>query len=295
MIPRDYMIKALDRSGGVKVVLAASTHLVEHAHRCHHTSATASAALGRVLTAALIMTHDVKDPLDVISIRFNGDGPGGVIIATATGMGTVRGYISNPQADLPATREGKLDVGGLVGAEGYIEVLKDIGMKQPFSGRVALTSGEIAEDLVQYFMRSEQIPTLLALGVLIEVDLRVKSAGGLMVQALPGADQELVAMIEQQVLELGNISAAMEGAESLEALLQNIMGDVEYQIIGEQDLEFCCTCSRERLAVILSSYSQAELEHLCDDGGVMEVTCNFCNAQYHYSPEQIMAAKKPQL
>lgn len=295
MIPRDYMIKALDSSGGVKVVLAATTSLVQHAHQRHGTSATASAALGRVLTAALIMTHDLKDPLDVVSIRFNGDGPAGVIIATATGMGTVRGYISNPQADLPATRTDKLDVGGLVGSDGYVEVLKDIGMKQPFSGRVALTSGEIAEDLVQYFMRSEQVPTLLALGVLVDIDLRVKSAGGLMVQALPGADQELVASIEQQVLELGNVSAALEKAGSLEDLLQNIMGDVAYQIIGEQDVEFCCSCSRERLAVILSSYSQEELEYLCDDGGVMEVTCNFCNEQYHYSPEQIMAAKKPQL
>ncbi len=294
MIPRDYMIKALDGSGGVKVVLAATTHLVEHARQRHHTSATASAALGRVLTAALIMTHDLKDPADVVSVRFNGDGPAGVIIATATGMGTVRGYISEPQADLPAAAPGKLNVGGLVGTEGYVEVLKDIGMKQPFTGRVPLVSGEIAEDLVQYFMHSEQVPTLLALGVLVDVDLSIKAAGGLMVQALPGVDDELLASIEQQVLKLGNISSALEMTENLEELLQKVMGGIEYQLIGEQDLEFCCTCSRERLAVILSSYSKEELERLCDDEGTMEVTCNFCNQQYHYTPEQIMDAKKPQ-
>ena len=294
MIPTDYMIKAMDKSNGIKVVLASTTRLAEYAHQRHHTSATASAALGRVLTAALIMTHDLKDPADVVSVRFNGDGPAGMIIATATGMGTVRGYISEPQADLPATPQGKLNVGGLVGTEGYVEVLKDIGLKQPFTGRVPLVSGEIAEDLVQYYMHSEQVPTLLALGVLVDVDLTVKTAGGLMVQALPGADQDLVARIEQQVLQLGNISSALQEAESLEELLRKIMGEIENHIIGKQELNFCCTCSRERLAVILSSYSKEEIERLCDEEGIMEVTCNFCNEQYHYTPEQIMAAKKPQ-
>lgn len=221
-------------------------------------------------------------------------GPAGMIIATATGLGTVRGYISEPQADLPATPQGKLNVGGLVGTEGYVEVLKDIGLKQPFTGRVPLVSGEIAEDLVQYYMHSEQVPTLLALGVLVDVDLTVKTAGGLMVQALPGADQDLVARIEQQVLQLGNISSALQEAESLEELLRKIMGEIENHIIGKQELNFCCTCSRERLAVILSSYSKEEIERLCDEEGIMEVTCNFCNEQYHYTPEQIMAAKKPQ-
>jgi molecular chaperone Hsp33 len=294
MIPTDYMIKAMDKSNGIKVVLASTTRLAEYAHQRHHTSATASAALGRVLTAALIMTHDLKDPADVVSVRFNGDGPAGMIIATATGLGTVRGYISEPQADLPATPQGKLNVGGLVGTEGYVEVLKDIGLKQPFTGRVPLVSGEIAEDLVQYYMHSEQVPTLLALGVLVDVDLTVKTAGGLMVQALPGADQDLVARIEQQVLQLGNISSALQEAESLEELLRKIMGEIENHIIGKQELNFCCTCSRERLAVILSSYSKEEIERLCDEEGIMEVTCNFCNEQYHYTPEQIMAAKKPQ-
>ncbi len=294
MIPRDYMLKALDASGGVKIILAASTRLAENAHQRHGTSATASAALGRVLTAALLMIHDVKDPSDVVSIRFNGDGPAGVIIATATGLGTVRGYISNPQADLPATPLGKLDVGGLIGREGYVEVVKDIGLKQPFSGRVPLVSGEIAEDLVNYYLHSEQIPTLLALGVLVDVDLTVVSAGGLMVQALPGADEQVVAQIERQVLDIGNISASLAEADSLEALLKRVMGSLEYQIIGEQDLEFCCTCNRERLAVILSSYSREEIERLCDDEGIVEITCNFCNEQYHYTPQQIMNAKKPQ-
>lgn len=293
MIPRDYMLKALDGSGDVKIVLVASTGIVEHAHQRHHTSATATAALGRVLTAALIMTHDTKDPGDVVSIRFNGEGPSGVIIATATGLGTVRGYISNPEADLPSTPAGKLDVGGLVGSDGYVEVVKDIRLKQPFTGRVPLVSGEIAEDLVAYYLHSEQIPTLIALGVLVDVDLEVRAAGGILVQALPGAHDEVLAEIEQQVLAIGNISSSLEQVDSLEALLERIMGEREYQIIGEQKLEFSCTCNRERLAVILSSYSHDEIERLCDDEGEVEVTCNFCNEQYHYTPEQILAAKKP--
>lgn len=294
MISRDYMLKALDASGDVKIVLAATTGLAEHAHQRHHTSATASAALGRVLTAALIMTHDSKDPSDVVSIRFNGAGPSGVIIATATGLGTVRGYISNPEADLPATPLGKLDVGGLVGSDGYVEVVKDIGLKQPFTGRVPLVSGEIAEDLAAYYLHSEQIPTLLALGVLVDVDLTVRSAGGILVQALPGAADEVLAEIEQNVLAIGNLSSGLEQADNLEILLKRVMGEREYQIIGEQDLAFCCTCNRERLAVILSSYSYDEIERLCDDEGILEVTCNFCNEQYHYTPEQILAAKRPQ-
>jgi molecular chaperone Hsp33 len=294
MISRDYMLKALDVSGDIKIVLAATTALVEHAHQRHQTSATASAALGRVLTAALIMTHDSKDPGDMISIRFNGAGPSGVIIATATGLGTVRGYISNPESDLPATPTGKLDVGGLVGSDGYVEVVKDIGLKQPFTGRVPLVSGEIAEDLAAYYLYSEQIPTLLALGVLVDVDLKVRAAGGILVQALPGAADELLAEIEQGVLAIGNISSCLEQVDSLETLLKHIMGERKYQIIGEQNLEFCCTCNRERLAVILSSYSNHEIESLCDDEGILEVTCNFCNQRYHYTPEQIMAVKKPQ-
>lgn len=293
MIPRDYMLKALDGSGDVKIVLVASTGIVEHAHQRHHTSATATAALGRVLTAALIMTHDTKDPGDVVSIRFNGEGPSGVIIATATGLGTVRGYISNPEADLPSTPTGKLDVGGLVGSDGYVEVVKDMGLKQPFTGKVPLVSGEIAEDLAAYYLHSEQIPTLIALGVLVDVDLEVRAAGGILVQALPGAHDEVLAEIEQQVLAIGNISSSLEQVDSLETLLERIMGEREYQIIGEQKLEFSCTCNRERLAVILSSYSHDEIERLCDDEGVLEVTCNFCNEQYHYTSEQILAAKKP--
>lgn len=294
MISKDYMLKALDESGDVKIVLAATTALAEYAHQRHRTSATASAALGRVLTAALLMTHDSKDPGDMISIRFNGQGPSGVIIATATGRGTVRGYISNPRADLPATPLGKLNVGGLVGSEGYLEVVKDIGLKQPFTGRVPLVSGEIAEDLAAYYLYSEQLPTLLSLGVLVDVDLKVRSAGGILVQALPEADDGILAEIEQGVLTIGNISSGLEGVDSLESLLKRIMGGRGYQIMGTQPIEFRCTCNRERLAVILSSYSPEEIEELCNDEGIVEVTCNFCNQQYHYTAKQIIDVKKPQ-
>ncbi len=294
MISKDYMLKALDESGDVKIVLAFTTVLAEQAHQRHQTSATASAALGRVLTAALLMTHDSKDPQDRISIRFNGQGPSGAIIATATGSGTVRGYISNPKADLPATGLGKLDVGGLVGDDGYVEVIKDIGLKHPFTGRVPLVSGEIAEDLVRYYLYSEQIPTLLALGVLVGVDLQVRAAGGVLIQALPGAADEVLAEIEEGVLAIGDLSSSLEKASSLETLLQRIMGERAYQIIEKQDVEFRCTCNRERLAVILSSYSPHEIRELFDDESELEVTCNFCNQQYYYTEAEIMAVKKPQ-
>lgn len=293
MINADYMIKALDNTGSIKVILASTTGIVEEAHQRHHTSATASAALGRVLTAALIMANDLKNMEDMVSIRFNGDGPAGVIIATADGAGTVRGYISTPQADLPLAENGKLDVGGLVG-EGILEVVKDVGLKQPFTGRVPIQSGEIAEDLVQYYLQSEQVPSLLALGVLVDVDLHIKTAGGLMIQAMPGAQDEIVAQVEQKALQLGNITDRFTDSQRLEDLLGEIMHGLDYHIIGEQPLQFRCTCSRERLAVILSSYSSEEIHDLCHEKGEIEVTCNFCSEQYLFAPEEIIAAKKPQ-
>jgi molecular chaperone Hsp33 len=289
---KDYLLKAIDKKKQVRVTIAHTTGLVEEAHRRHNTSATASAALGRVLTAALIMGSDLKNEKDALTLRINGDGIAGPIVASVDSFGNGRAFISNPVADLPSRYPGKLAVGELVGAGGYLEVIKDTGMKQPFVGRVNLVSGEIAEDLSTYFMLSEQIPSLVALGVLVDTDLSIKAAGGLIVQAMPGAEDAILAEIENNILQMGSISDVMARSQALEEILDSIMRNIGYDVIAERDLAFCCTCSRERLGIILSNLSQQELADTVKQEGKLEVSCNFCGEVYQYSLPEILAYKK---
>ena len=289
---KDYLLKAIDKEKQVRVTIAHTTGLVEEAHHRHNTSATASAALGRVLTAALIMGSDLKNEKDVLTLRINGDGIAGPIVASVDSHGNGRAFISNPVADLPSRYPGKLAVGELVGAGGYLEVIKDTGMKQPFIGRVNLVSGEIAEDLSTYFMLSEQIPSLVALGVLVDTDLSIKAAGGLIVQAMPGAEDAILAEIENNILGMGSISDVMVKSQGLEEMLDIIMGNIGYHVIAERDLAFRCTCSRERLGIILSNLPEQELADTIKQEGKLEVSCNFCGEVYQYSLPEVLAHKK---
>lgn len=292
---KDYLLKAMDDEKQVRVFVAHTTAAVEEAHSRHHTSATASAALGRVLTAALMMGGDLKGDNDVLSLRVNGNGPAGSIIASADARGNVRGLISNPEADLPSRLPGKLNVGELVGQDGYLEVIKDIGLKQPFTGRVPLVSGEIAEDLASYYLKSEQIPSLVALGVLVNTDLSIKAAGGLFVQALPGADRRLLARIESNILDMGAISELMKNHERLEDILDQAFEGIPYSLVGEQALAFKCTCNRSKLANIMASLTMDEIYDIYRSEGKLELTCNFCNEVYCFEPEEVEAikSKKP--
>lgn len=292
MIKRDYLIRAVDANKETRIMLACTSQLVEEAHRRHNTSATASAALGRVLTGALLMGSDLKEAEDSLTIRVNGDGAAGAIVATVDAFGTGRALISSPHADLPSRAPGKLDVGGLVGQNGYLEVIKDIGLKQPFTGRVNLASGEIAEDLTQYYARSEQIPALVSLGVLVDTDLSVIAAGGLIIQAMPGASDIALEQIETNISALGPISEAIKNSESLEEILGKVMAGIPYYQVAEKPLSFFCKCNRARLAAILASLSGEELAEAFNEGGELEVTCNFCNETYAYTREEIEKQKK---
>lgn len=292
---RDYLLKIIDEGQNIRVFLASTTNLVEEAHHRHHTSATASAALGRVLTAAVMMGSDLKGSEDILTLRINGNGPAGTVLATADSQGGVRGLISEPQADLPSRYPGKLAVGELVGQDGFLEVIKDLGLKQPFEGKVPLLSGEIAEDLAQYYMLSEQIPALVALGVLVAPDLHIQAAGGIIVQALPGANDEVLAAIEGNILALGNVSQLIDEANSLEDLAAQIMQGISYTILAEQDLAFRCSCSRERLGAVLAALGEEELRNAVDNEENIEAVCNFCKEAYSFSPAEIKAieSKKP--
>jgi molecular chaperone Hsp33 len=295
MQTKDYLLKIIDDKQNVRVWLAHTSHLVEEAHRRHATSATASAALGRVLTAAVMMGSDLKGEQDLLSLRINGNGPAGTIIATADGHGNVKGFISEPQADLPSRYPGKLAVGELVGQEGFLEVIKDLGLKQPFVGKVPLVSGEIAEDLAQYLMLSEQIPALVSLGVLVGTDLHILAAGGLIVQALPGADDEVLTVLENNILSLNHISELINTHETLEEIVPSIMQGVAYTIIGEQKLAFRCQCNRERLGIILAGLEEEELREAIEKNENIEAVCNFCQEVYSFSPQeiQVIQSKKP--
>ncbi len=297
MIKKDYLIKAVDNDKQVRIILASTTGVVEEAHWRHNTSATASAALGRVLTAALMMGSDLKGEDDALTLRVNGDGPAGSIVATVDAAGNGRALISSPQADLPPQAPGKLDVGGLVGKNGYLELITDLGLKQPFTGRVNLFSGEIAEDLAQYYIHSEQIPSLVSLGVLVDRDLSIKSAGGLIIQAMPGARDDILEVLEKNVDRMGPISEMIKNSESLEQVLEEVMDGVAYHQIEERELAFKCKCSSERLASILSGLSQEELADIYEKNGRLEVTCNFCNQAYCFTLEEIEAIKnkKPKI
>ncbi len=295
MKERDYLLKIIDKDKNIRVWLARTTTLVEEAHRRHNSSATASAAMGRVLTAAVMMGSDLKGDDDILTLRINGNGPAGTVLATADAQGGVRGLISEPQADLPSRSPGKLAVGDLVGQDGFLEVIKDMGLKQPFVGKVPLLSGEIAEDLAQYYMMSEQIPSLVSLGVLVGTDLHIEAAGGLIVQALPGADDGVLEKIESNILSMPNISQMIKTTASLEEVLPIIMNGVPYTVVAEQELAFRCKCSRERLGIVLAALGEEEINSALENDEEIEAICNFCKECYSFSPEELQAikSKKP--
>ncbi|MEQ8173592.1 MAG: Hsp33 family molecular chaperone HslO [Syntrophomonadaceae bacterium] len=291
MIKEERLLKAVDREKKIRMILASTTGVVEEARQRHQTSATASAALGRIMTAALMMGSDLKDEADLITIKVDGKGPAGNIIATANNRGEVRAFIANPKSDLPSLYPGKLAVGELVGRDGFLEISRDMGLKQPFVGRTPLLSGEIAEDLANYFLSSEQIPSLVSLGVLVGPDLGIQSAGGLIVQALPGAADELLEIIESNIVGIGPLSHALYECESLERMLGMVAQGLEYDVVGSLSLQYRCNCSYERLAGILASLSRDEIMEICDENGAIEVCCNFCNEKYEFKGEDILALK----
>lgn len=291
MIKEDYLLKAVDKEKKIRMVVAATAGVVEEARRRHQTSATASAALGRIMTAALMMGSDLKANEDLITIKVDGQGPAGSIIATANSQGEVRAFIANPQADLPSVYPGKLAVGELVGRDGFFEVSRDMGLKQPFVGRTPLISGEIAEDLANYFLSSEQIPSLVSLGVLVGPDLGIQSAGGLIIQALPGAADELLEIIERNVAGIGPLSQALHECESLKEMLVMVAHGLEYDVVGSLSLQYQCNCSYERLAGLLAGLSRDEIVEISDENGSIEVCCNFCNERYVFQGNDLLALK----
>lgn len=280
------ILRGLTRDGSASILVINSTDIVNEAIRIHKTSPTATAALGRVLTVTSLMGTTLKDKGNSISVNFRGDGAGGHILAVSDYMGNVRGYIQNPSADLPLNSRGKLDVGGLVG-RGTLNVIKDIGEKEPYVGITNITSGEIAEDIAVYYAESEQIPTVCALGVLVAPDGSCSAAGGVIIQLLPFAAEDTVLAIEKNASELSEISRLFAQGLSDRQIADKALAGIDYDVFDTITVSYRCTCSRKRVGRALLSLSPYELFNILAAEKVMKVNCQFCDREYSFDGADI--------
>lgn len=282
----DRIIRATAGNSMIKMAVVSARDMVQRARDIHGCSPTASAALGRSLCAASLMGEMMKEEEASLTIRINGGGPIGSIVAVSDSGGNVRGYVENPAVDLPLRSDGKLDVGGAVGRGGMLTVSRDIGLKEPYIGSTELVSGEIAEDISAYLLESEQVPSACALGVLVDTDLSIKAAGGFIVQLMPGADSELIEKLEENIFMMDQLTTILS-EDGDEAIFQQVLKGFEYHILGQAPVEYRCYCSRERVEAALGCIQQEELEDMVAAGEDISVSCQFCDKTYSFSPEEL--------
>lgn len=285
----DRIVRAISTDGMVQAAAICSRDLTERARQIHKTLPVATAALGRALATASMMGNALKSDGASLTLQFKGGGPLGTVLAVSDNEGCVRGYVTNPHTDLPLRPDGKLDVGGAVGHDGTLTVIKDLHMKEPYVGTIDLLGGEIAEDVAGYFVESEQIPTACALGVLVDRDQSVKSAGGYLIQLMPGAGEDTIAKVEGGVMAAGPVSAILEQNDDPEALLRTVMSDFDLKILETCPVSYKCYCSRQRVERALISLGKSELEQMLAEQGGCQLTCQFCDAVYDFSADDLRA------
>lgn len=283
---KDYLVKALAFDGEVRAYSVRTTNTVSEAQRRHDTWRTASAALGRSLTAGTMMGAMLKGD-QKLTIKVEGNGPIGPILVDAHANGDVRGYVTNPHVDFEGTEQGKLRVYQAVGTEGFVTVIKDIGMREPFIGQSPIVSGELGEDFTYYFAVSEQTPSSVGVGVLVNGDDSVLAAGGFILQIMPGAQEETISFIEDRLQKIPPVSTLIEQGLSPEELLYAVIGEDKVKVLETMDVQFNCTCSRERIESVLISLGKTELEQIREEEEETEVHCHFCNERYKFSKEDI--------
>lgn len=287
----DYLVKATAADNGIRAFAATTRDLVEHARQVHNTSPVATAALGRLMTAGVMMGSMMKGDEDLITLQIKGDGPIQGIVVTADSHGGVKGYVYNPEVLIHANAKGKLDVAGAVG-QGELRVIRDTGLKDPYVGTIQLVSGEIAEDITYYFAASEQIPSAVALGVLMDRANFVKQAGGLIIQLMPFASDELVEKLEQKIAQITSLTSLLDQGMTPEQILEFVLGDLGLEIMDTMPLEFSCNCSRERVEKAVLSAGAGELQDMIEEGKNIEVSCHFCGEKYEFSIDDLRSMLK---
>ena len=285
----DQIVRAISADGYLKAVAITSKGIVERARQIHKTLPTATAALGRVLTACSIMGNMQKADEGSVTLQIKGGGPLGTLLATSDSTGNVRGYVQNPQVALMEKYRGKLDVGSAVGTDGMLTVIRDLNLKEPYVGSIELVSGEIAEDVTAYFAQSEQIPTACALGVLIDTDQSVRAAGGYLIQVLPGAPDEVIDRVEAGIQAMGSVTGMLDGGATAEDMLQMVLLGFDLEILETTPVEYRCYCTRERVESTLLSLGKDELRQMAEEGESAHVECQFCDTDYTFLPDELRA------
>ncbi|MEG6522663.1 Hsp33 family molecular chaperone HslO [Desulfotomaculum sp. 1211_IL3151] len=282
---QDYLVRGVASDGSFRIFAARTTNTVEEARTRHNCWPVAAAALGRTMTAALLLGANMKGE-DILSIRVLGDGPLGAILVTANAKGQIRGYVQEPQIHLPSTSERKLPVGAAVG-KGYLHITRDLGLKEPFTGSVEIVSGEIAEDIAHYLTASEQTPSAVSLGVLVDTDNTVIAAGGLLLQLLPGASEDVLEALEKNLSQLPQLSSLINKGETPEDIIKRATQGIEVNILESMPVGFSCQCSRERLENLLIGIGKEEVSAMLEEQGQAEVNCHFCAEQYQFTKKDL--------
>ena len=283
---KDYIIKATAANAQIRAFAATTKETVEQARQSHDTSPVITAALGRLLTAGAMMGSMMKGEKDILTLQIRGDGPAGGLTVTADSQGNVKGYAIHPQVILPANAIGKLDVGGALG-NGMLSVIKDMGMKEPYVGQAALQTGEIAEDLTYYFAASEQIPSSVGLGVLMEKNNTVRQAGGFIVQLMPFAEDSVISRLEENLKTLKPVTTMLDEGLTPEQILETVLAGMDVQFTEKTDTGFYCNCDKARVEKALISLGKKEINDMIKDGKSIEVNCHFCNHNYCFSVEEL--------
>ncbi len=282
----DYIIRATAANSQIRAFAAVTTDVVETARKAHNTSPVATAALGRLLTGGAMMGVMMKGDKDILTLQIHAGGPLQGITVTADSKGNVKGYVGNPNVCIPANSKGKLDVAGAVGV-GFMNIIKDMGLKEPYMGQVALQTSEIADDLTYYFATSEQVPSAVGLGVLMNKDNTVRQAGGFIVQLMPFAEESVIARLEENVQKITSVTNLLEEGHTPESLLEKVLEGFDVEINDRMDTKFYCNCSKERVEKALISIGRKELNELIQEGKEVEMNCHFCNTNYVFSVEEL--------
>ena len=282
----DYIVRATAANAQIRAFAATTRDLVEVARKSHDTSPVATAALGRLLTGGAMMGVMMKGDKDVLTLQIKCSGPIGGLTVTADSLGNVKGYVNQPQVILPANAQGKLDVGGALGL-GVLSVIKDLGLKEPYVGQTELKTGEIGDDLTYYFASSEQVPSAVGLGVLMEKDNTVRQAGGFIIQLMPFAEEEVIAQLEKNLAEVTSVTELLDQGYTPEMLLEKLLGNMGLEINEKMETGFSCNCDKVRVGKVLISLGEKELQSMIDEGQDIELNCHFCNTNYKFTVEEL--------